>query len=56
MERKTGYAPIDGLKLYYEIHGAGNPTHSPLVLLHSGGETLQTSIGHILPELRATAR
>lgn len=29
---KTGYAPVNGLKLYYEIHGNGEP----LVLLHGG--------------------
>jgi pimeloyl-ACP methyl ester carboxylesterase len=29
---KSGYAPVDGLKLYYEIHGTGEP----LVLLHGG--------------------
>jgi len=28
----TGYAPVNGLKLYYEIHGAGEP----LILLHGG--------------------
>lgn len=28
----TGYAPVNGLKLYYEIHGQGEP----LVLLHGG--------------------
>ena len=26
----TGYAPVNGLKMYYEIHGSGEP----LVLLH----------------------
>jgi len=26
------YAPVNGLKLYYEIHGAGRP----LILLHGG--------------------
>jgi pimeloyl-ACP methyl ester carboxylesterase len=26
----TGYAPVDGLKMYYEIHGSGEP----VVLLH----------------------
>ena len=26
-----GYAPVDGLKMYYEIHGEGG---TPLVLLH----------------------
>jgi len=29
---KTGYAPVNGLSLYYEIHGAG----TPLILLHGG--------------------
>jgi pimeloyl-ACP methyl ester carboxylesterase len=29
---KSGYAPVNGLKLYYEIHGEGEP----LVLLHGG--------------------
>jgi len=29
---KTGYAPVNGLKLYYEIHGTGEP----LVLLRGG--------------------
>src|ERR1700738_4226936 len=26
----TGYAPVNGLKMYYEIHGSGEP----VVLLH----------------------
>jgi pimeloyl-ACP methyl ester carboxylesterase len=30
----TGYAPVDGLQMYYEIHGSG----VPVVLLHGGGE------------------
>ena len=30
--KETGYAPVDGLKLYYEIYGSGKP----LVLLHGG--------------------
>ncbi len=29
---KTGYAPVNGLNLYYEIHGSGEP----LILLHGG--------------------
>ena len=31
-ESKTGYAPIHGRQLYYEIHGQGKP----MVLLHDG--------------------
>ena len=29
---RTGYAPVNGLNLYYEIHGTGDP----LILLHGG--------------------
>ena len=29
---KSGYSPVDGLKMYYEIHGTGEP----LILLHGG--------------------
>lgn len=29
---QTGYAPVNGLNLYYEIHGEG----APLILLHGG--------------------
>ncbi len=33
---RDGYAPVNGLRLYYSIHGAGNP----LVMIHGGfGET-----------------
>jgi pimeloyl-ACP methyl ester carboxylesterase len=41
------YAPINGLDLYYEIHGEGQP----LVLIHGGGSTIQTSFARILPSL-----
>jgi len=41
------YANVNGLKMYYEIHGAG----SPLVLIHGGGSTLTTTFGGILPQL-----
>ena len=27
---ETGYAPVNGLELYYEVHGQGRPT----LLLH----------------------
>lgn len=29
---KSGYAPVNGIQLYYEIHGSGDP----LVMLHGG--------------------
>lgn len=48
---QTGYAPINGLRIYFEIHGIASPARPPLVLLHGGGDTIKTSFGHILPEL-----
>jgi pimeloyl-ACP methyl ester carboxylesterase len=51
MENQIGYAPIHGLQMYYEIHGAAHPAQPPLVLLHGGGDTIGTSFGHILPIL-----
>ena len=41
------YALVNGLKMYYEIHGSGRP----LVLLHGGGSTILSTFGRILPEL-----
>lgn len=41
----TAYAPINGLKMYYEIHGSGEP----LVLIHGGGSTIQTTFSAVLP-------
>jgi pimeloyl-ACP methyl ester carboxylesterase len=48
---RTGYAPVNGLRLYYEIHGPANSAQPPLVLLHGGGDTIETSFGHVLPAL-----
>lgn len=48
---QTGYAPVNGLRIYYEIHGMANPARPPLVLLHGGGDTINTSFGHILTQL-----
>jgi pimeloyl-ACP methyl ester carboxylesterase len=41
------YADVNGIKMYYEIHGEGKP----LVLIHGGGSTIQTTFGTILPML-----
>src|SRR6185503_3367011 len=40
----SGYASVNGLKMYYEIHGTG----TPLVLIHGGGSTIQTTFGRVL--------
>jgi len=51
---QSGYAPVNGLSLYYEVHGDAGGT--PLVLLHGGGSTIETSFGRLLPELVRTRR
>jgi pimeloyl-ACP methyl ester carboxylesterase len=45
---KIGYAPVNGLKIYYEIHVAPDGKNPPLVLLHGGGSTIETSFGKVL--------
>ena len=47
---QSGYAPVNGLKMYYEIHGTGEP----LVLLHGAFSAIGTSFGLLLPELAKT--
>ena len=27
----TGHAPVNGLKMYYEIHGSGEPVRAPTI-------------------------
>jgi pimeloyl-ACP methyl ester carboxylesterase len=44
----AGYAPVNGLQLYYEIHGAGRP----LILLHGGLGATEMFAG-MLPLLAA---
>jgi len=45
-----GYSTVNGIKMYYEIYGHGG---TPLVLIHGGGSTIQTSFSKILPFLSA---
>lgn len=44
---ESGYAPINGIKMYYEIHG--DNSFIPLVLIHGGGSTIPSNWGTILP-------
>jgi pimeloyl-ACP methyl ester carboxylesterase len=48
-QTKTGLAPVNGVSIYYEIHGTGSGT--PLVLLPGGGSTIDATYGRILPFL-----
>jgi pimeloyl-ACP methyl ester carboxylesterase len=43
---------VNGLEMYYEVHGAGRP----LVLLHGAMSTIETSFGAVLPLLAETRR
>jgi len=44
---QTGYLPVNGLQMYYEIHGTGQP----LVLLHGAFSAIGTSFSQVLPGL-----
>lgn len=41
----SGYSEVNGLKMYYEIYGQGKP----LVLIHGGGSTIQTTFEKVIP-------
>ena len=44
---ESGYSSVNGLEMYFEIYGQGKP----LVLIHGGGSTIETSFGIIIPFL-----
>ncbi|MGH6896944.1 MAG: alpha/beta fold hydrolase [Geminicoccaceae bacterium] len=48
-ENQSGYAAVNGLEMYYEIHGTGRP----LVLLHGALMTIE-GFGELLPSLAET--
>src|SRR5436190_2583199 len=48
--QQKGYAPVNGLKMYYEIHGTGKP----LLLLHGAFNTIDMAFGMLIPELSKT--
>ena len=47
MTESTGYAPVNGLQMWYERHGEGRP----LVLLHGNLSTIGVDFGGIIPSL-----
>ncbi|WP_238164069.1 alpha/beta fold hydrolase [Kribbella pittospori] len=48
MSKQTGYAAVNGLQMYYEIHGSGG---TPLLLLHGGLFNIDLQFGALLPAL-----
>lgn len=45
---ESGYADVNGLKLYYEVYGSGKP----IVLLHGSFMTIPLNWSHIIPLLK----
>jgi pimeloyl-ACP methyl ester carboxylesterase len=48
----SGYVPVNGIKVYYEVYGAGRP----IVLLHGAFMTIGTNWGQLIPELSKTRK
>src|SRR5271156_3134990 len=48
----TGYAPVNGLKMYYEVHGSGEP----VVLLHGAFRTITNNWDGWIGELSKTRK
>lgn len=48
----TGYAPVNGLKMYYEVHGSGDP----VVLLHGAFMTITNNWTRWIDELAKTRK
>ena len=48
----SGYAPVNGIKVYYEVYGEG----TPLVLLHGAFYTIDMNWGQLIPELSKTRK
>ena len=44
---KSGYAPVNGIKVYYEVYGQG----MPIVLLHGSFYTIDMNWSQLIPEL-----
>jgi pimeloyl-ACP methyl ester carboxylesterase len=48
----SGYVPVNGIKVYYEVYGKGQP----IVLLHGAFYTIQMNWGQLIPELSKTRK
>ncbi|MEZ4802314.1 MAG: alpha/beta hydrolase [Gelidibacter sp.] len=44
---ESGYAPVNGIKVYYEVYGEG----SPIILLHGAFYTIDLNWAALIPEL-----
>lgn len=48
----SGYAPVNGIKMYYEVYGEGRP----IVLLHGAFYTIDLNWSELIPELSKTRK
>jgi pimeloyl-ACP methyl ester carboxylesterase len=48
----SGYVPVNGIKVYYEVYGEGRP----IVLLHGAFYTIEMNWGQLIPELSKTRK
>ena len=48
----SGYAPVNGIKVYYEVYGEGRP----LVLLHGAFYTIEMNWAQLIPGLSKTRK
>jgi pimeloyl-ACP methyl ester carboxylesterase len=48
----SGYAPVNGIKVYYEVYGEGRP----VVLLHGAFLTIEGNWGELIPKLSKTRK
>ena len=48
----SGYAPVNGIEVYYEIYGEGKP----VILLHGAYMTIDMNWGQLIPELSKTRK
>jgi len=53
MPNSSAYAKVNGLEMYYEVHGADRDDRRPLVLLHGGVLTVGLTFQAVLPALAA---
>lgn len=45
----SGFVPVNGIKMYYQVYGNGKP----IILIHGGGSTIETTFGRVIPLLAA---
>lgn len=48
----SGYAPVNGINVYYEVYGEGDP----VILLHGAFYTIDMNWGELIPELSKTRK